>query len=86
MENVEFKGCKKGFAGCDGGRMDSGDINLPGATPDKNRGEMKNGETHMYFIEMWILKVVTKVNGFCLTKVKGLHSKLVLGDVDCEKS
>ena len=52
MENVEFKGCKKGFAGCDGGRMDSGDINLPGATPDKNRGEMKNGETHMYFIEM----------------------------------
>ena len=52
VENVEFKGCKKGFAGCDGGRMDSGDINLPGATPDKNRGEMKNGETHMYFIEM----------------------------------
>ena len=31
--------------------MDSCDINLPEATPDKNRGEMKNGEKHMYFIE-----------------------------------
>ena len=64
--------------------MDSGDINLPGATPDKNRGEMKNGEKHMYFIEMWILKVANKVNGFHLTKVNGFHLKLVWGDVDCE--
>ena len=33
--------------------MDSRDINLPEAAPDKNGGEMKNGEKpcHVYFIE-----------------------------------
>ena len=33
--------------------MDSSDINLPGATPDKTGVEMKNGEKpcHVYFIK-----------------------------------